>query len=242
VHGTTQRSLPGGLAAAVVVVVGSIGGQACGSDDPAVPTAEALATRLVDVDTYPGQWTVNVPEDNPEAASGVVTDELRPLLPRLDLCDRADAESRAAAAKLRWTAFRQIDLTVDDPIDPPTDPTGHLIFVQELVTVATPVEIEATFDVLRGGMDACLGDVPAGEEGSGVAAPMALPEVGDDRVGVLLTMEEAGGGAQWRLHTALVRDGAALVSVVVADIVAGVEPYYTTDDVARMIATAVDLL
>ena len=70
----------------------------------------------------------------------------------------------------------------------------------------------------------------------------ALPDVGDDRYGSLLTMDEAGGWAEWRLHTALVRDGATLVSIVVVDIRADTEPYYTADQVGDMVETAVELL
>jgi hypothetical protein len=39
-----------------------------------------------------------------------------------------------------------------------------------------------------------------------------------------------------------VRDGAVLVSVVVVDIRADAEPYYTLDRVGEMVETAVDLL
>ena len=34
-------------------------------------------------------------------------------------------ESRAAVDALRWKAFRQLDLTDEDPIEPPDDQTGH---------------------------------------------------------------------------------------------------------------------
>src|SRR5690606_5010496 len=133
--------------------------------------------------------SVNVPDDAPtDAEHGVVTDEMQALLPRMELCEEASAETRTAIQDLRWMAFRQIDLEVDDPIRPPEDTTGHLVFVQKLMIAGEPDEIEATFELLRDGMTACLGEIPADEEGPGLAEEMALPDVGDDRFGALLTM------------------------------------------------------
>ncbi len=98
--------------------------------------------------------------------------------------------------------------------------------------------------LLRDGLQACLGDIPADEEGPGRAEEMTIPQVGDDRYGVLLTIEEAGGGAEWRIHTALVRKGAVLALLYITDIRAGegVEPFYTVDEVGSLIQTAVDKL
>lgn len=229
-----------------------IGGAACegdekgdeqGDDEVVVPSADELADRLIDVDTFDGTWTVSLPDDAPEgAASGVVPVDLRDQLPRIELCEEASDESQAAAQDLRWTTFRQLDLEADDPIRPPDDRTGHLVFVQEFLTSGTPDEIEATFELLRDGMAACLGELPAGEEGPGMAEEMILPDVGDDRYGVLATVEEAGGWAEWRLHAALVRDGAVLAQIVITDIRADTEPLYTIDDVGEMVTTAVGML
>jgi hypothetical protein len=93
-------------------------------------------------------------------------------------------------------------------------------------------------------MEACLGEIPAGEEGPGRAEAMALPDVGDDRSGVLTTVEEAGGWAEWRLHSALVRDGDVLASIVVTDIRAGDDtaPFFTIDEVGAMVSAAVERL
>jgi hypothetical protein len=229
---------------AAALTVGAIG---CGSDssEVTVPTAEELATALVTTDDFEGEWTVNAgPDDSPVALSGVIPDDQRELLPTIELCDTASPESQAAAEELRWMAFRQLDLAVDDPIEPPADRTGHMVFVQEFLTSGDPAEIEATFDLLRDGMQACLGDIPAGEEGPGTAEEMALPDVGDDRYGVLMTIEEAGGGGEWRLHNALVRQGAVLMYMDVVDIRVGegVEPYYSIDDVGRFVEIATDRL
>jgi hypothetical protein len=220
-----------------------VGGLACGSEEVTVPTAAQLADRLVDAGTFDGSWTVNAPEGAPEAViDGVVTDETVDQLPRMEFCPAASAEARALVEDLRWMAFRQLDLAVDDPIDPPADRTGHMVSVQEFLISGEPDEMAATFATLRDGAAACLGEVPAGDEGPGFAEEMPLPVVGDDRYGAMLTMEEAGGWAEWRLHVALVRDGAVLVWITIVDIRAGDEPFYTVDEIGRMVETAVDLL
>lgn len=228
------------VAAAFALVLGG-----CGSDgaDEAVSTAEQLASSLVEAEDYDGTWTVNLPPDVPEEAeSGVVPEELQDSLPSVELCDAASAESIAAVEGLKWKAFRQLDLAAEDPIEPPNDRTGHMIFVQEFLTSAEPGEVEATFDLVRDGMEACLGDLPAGEEGPGTAEVMTVPDVGDDRYGVLALVEEAGGWAEWRLHSTLVRQGSVLMSFVVVEITAGVEPMYSVDDVSEFVKTAVDKL
>lgn len=225
------------------VVVGLLmSGAACGDDVVAVPTAEELAADLIAADTYDGTWSVSLPDDAPSGAeTGVVPDDLQDQLPRVELCDEASPEARAMVRDLRWMAFRQLEFDVDDPIRPPDDRTGHMVFVQEFLMSGEPDDIEATFDLLRDGMIACLGEIPAGEEGPGLAEEMTLPDVGDDRYGVLATVEEAGGWAEWRLHSTLVRDGAILAEIVITDIRADDEPYYTTAQIGEMVETAVDL-
>ncbi len=245
-----------GLASAAILLLG-----ACAQDDPdsssptssdapatsqgAVPTEDQLASALVAVDDYDGTWTVNVPPDAEDAADGVVTEDQQAMLPRLEFCAKASEEARSAAETLRWQAFRQIDQSEKDPIDMAGgDRVGHLIFVQEFLAAGDPAEIESTFDALREGMRACEGEIPAGEEGPGKAEPMTIPEVGDDRYGVLTTLEEAGGGAYWLLHNALVRQGPVLMDLQVVDIVAGtgVRPAFTTEDIDTFLTTAVKKL
>jgi hypothetical protein len=246
------RSL-GALVSAAVLLLG-----ACATDDatttspatsptPAwsqevVPTPEQLASVLATEDDFDGEWTVNVPPDAADGVSGVVPPEQQEMLPRLDLCDRASEESIAAVKALRWQAFRQLDMTEDDPVDfAAGDMSGHMNFVQEFLLADEPSQVESTFTALRDGSQACLGEIPAGEEGPGKVEQMNIPAVGDDRYGELLTMEEAGGGAQWRLHQVFVRDGSVLMFIDVAEIVAGegTEPQFTTEDIDTFITTAV---
>jgi hypothetical protein len=228
-----------GVVAATSLVAG------CGGDEVTVPTAEALGSALVvaedvaeDVD---GVWTVNAgPPDAEMPASGVVPEEFRDLLPPMEFCPGAPAAAQVAADSLRWLAFRQLDLEEDDPIELPDDRAGHLTFLQEFLTAGDPDELADTFAALRSGMEACLGEQPAGEEGPSVTETMALPEVGDERIGQRTVMEEAGGWATWHLASAVVRDGPVLMSFVVVDITGeDTEPMYTVEQIGAMVETAV---
>lgn len=244
------------LTGAAILLLGACGGGGSETVSPsssatpawsqgAVPTAAQLASVLVTEDDYDGEWTVNVPEDAEMAISGVVTEAQQAMLPKIELCDKADEESRSAAAALRWQAFRQLDQSEQDPIDMATgDRVGHMIFVQEFLLSGDPADVEATFNALRDGMRACLGAIPAGEEGPGTAEPMTIPEVGDDRYGDLTTLAEAGGNASWMLHNSLVRQGPVLMDLQVVDIVMGegVQPAFTTEDIGTFLSTAVEKL
>lgn len=221
-----------------------IGATACGDDeaDTTPRTAEQLAASLLAPTDLTGTWT---PHQAPDEASidGVVSDEQQNMLPRMDLCDKASDSAREAVSAVQWKAFRQLDLTVDDPIDPPDDRSGHIVFAQEFLTSGDLDDITATFDQLRVGMDACLGEFPAGDEGPSTAATLVVPSVGDDRSAVLTTMEEAGGWAVWRLHQMVVREGSTLMAFLVVEIHStDTEPLYGDDEVAALVSAAVGQL
>ena len=227
-----------GCAAASVLV-------GCGDDQSVPPTAEELAAQLVGVDSFDGDWTVNAgPDDGPDMTSGIIPEDQRDMLPGVELCDAASPEELAAVDSLTWMAFRQLDLDEDDPIDPPNDRNGHMVFVQQFLTSGDDDEIATTFELLRSGSEACFGPIASADEGPGHAEAMPIPEVGDARFGVVTTIEEAGGGAEWRLHNAFVLDDDVLLSFLVVDIRAGegVEPYYSADDIDEMISTATDTI
>jgi putative hemolysin len=220
---------------------------ACGDGDDAAPVAtpDELAASLLSPGDLEGAWSVTVPDDDVDIdLSGVVTEEMRDLMPGFELCPDASEAAQSAATGLEWDAFMQLELTTDDPIQPPDDRTGHMIFLQEFLLATDTDDTAATFDLLRDGIEACLGDIEADEEGPGYAEAMEVPELGDDRYGVLTTVDEAGGWAEWRLHQVIVRDGSALMSLVVTDIRAGddVEPYFTIDAVGDIARTAVGKL
>jgi hypothetical protein len=253
---TNRRSVLALTAAALLLLAGCGGygpdpepspstATSTASSQGAVPTAEQLAAALVTADDYDGTWTVNVPPDDEAAISGVVPEAQQEMLPRMELCEKASEESRAAAEGLRWQAFRQLDQTEANPVDMAAgDRRGHLVFVQEFLMADDPAAVQATFEALSDGMRACEGDFPAGEEGAGTVEPMTVPAVGEDRYGELTTMEEAGGGAYWLLHNAVVRDGPVLMSLQVVDIVVGegVQRAFTAEDVDTLLTTAVDKL
>jgi hypothetical protein len=219
----------------------------CGDDTDTTPrTAQQLAGSLLAPADLTGTWTPHqAPDQAPDEASidGVVSDEQQDMLPRMDLCDKASDSAREAVSALQWKAFRQLDLTVDDPIDPPADRSGHIVFAQEFLTSGDIDDITASFDQIRVGSDACLGDFPAGEEGPSTAATMVMPSLGDDRFAVLTTMGEAGGWAVWRLHQMVVREGSTLMAFLVVEIHStDTEPLYGDDDIAALVAAAVDQL
>lgn len=216
-----------------------------------VPTPTELSQMLLTGDDLGAGWSMQSPpegafppdltaDERASAEAGVVLDSFRDLLPQLEFCDAASEESAAAADALAWQAFRPLDLAVDDTIEPPNDRVGYMVFLQEFLLADDPDVITATFDALRDGALACLGPIEAGEEGPGMATVMSMPEIGDDRVGVLLVVEEAGAWADWRIHNVLVRDGAVLAWFSVVDIVAGLDPYFTEADVVDIVDTGVE--
>lgn len=215
----------------------ALGLQGCGSDPQAVPTAEALAQRLLTPDDLGGAWTTVMPPDGASQPGwGVVTAEMQGMLPRFELCDAASAEAQAATDDVQWDAFMQLELDTGDPIEPPDDRSGHLVMLQQYLAGVDPDDATATFDLMRMGSDACLGDFPADEEGPAHVETMAVPDLGDDSFGVLMTVEERGGWAEWRLHHIVVRDGPVLMNLVITDIRAGdgVEPYFSIDEIGEI--------
>lgn len=222
----------------------SVVAQAC-SGDRSIPSARELSEALVTADDLEGEWAFNPGPQGGEAAidpSGILTDEQRDLLPSFELCDRASDEAKKIASTMRPLVFRQLDLAEEDEIDPPFDRTGHMIFLQEFLYTDASYRLESSFESLRDGMTACFGEMPAGEEGPGFVEALTLPDIGDDRFGALMKIEEAGGWAEWHIQEALVRDGATFMKFVMVDIRAGVEPYFSADDFAGIVQTAVNKL
>jgi hypothetical protein len=218
------------------------------SGDPdGARSVEDLAGSLLTADDLGTGWAVERPADgamDPAGAelaeTGIVTQASAKMLPRFELCPEADPEARAVARDLRWQAFRAFAFVVDDPIQPPDDLEGHIVFFQEFLLTAAPHEIEATFELLADGWGACLGPIEAGREGPGEVASMPVPDIGDDRIGVLVLVEEAGAWAQWRIHNVLVRDGDVLALFSLGEIAAGVEPSITETHVAEIARLGVD--
>ena len=134
----------------------------CGGGTEQARSAEDLAAALITVDDLVGDWEVNLgPDDAAMDESGVVPEEARPLLPSIELCEGASEESRSAVESLRVLAFRQLDLTVDDPIEVPFDREGHIVFVQEFLHSSDENDLDRTFDALAAGLRDCLADFPS---------------------------------------------------------------------------------
>jgi len=160
---------------------------ACGDDDGAtapttttsVPTTEVVASLLTP-DDLGADWSVTaMPQSDRGAIDGIVTDTQQQELPRPELCEAAGTAARDALASVRWKAFRSLELDVADPIRPPLDRSGHLVFLQQLLAEGSPERLRNTFDQVRKGFENCLGDIPADEEGPGRAEVMPVPDVGD---------------------------------------------------------------
>lgn len=199
----------------LIMVAGIVG---CGGS----ASQKSLADSLMTVQDLDGEWSVNLGSGDmrlPE--SGVITDEERKFLPTMDLCPKASQDSRDAVESLTWEAFRQFDLTVDDPVDPPGDREGHLVFAQEFLMSAGSEELATLLSRLAVGLDACAGEIPADEEGPGALERFDPGPVGDERVGARYTIGEAGGSGTWYVYVVFARTGSVLVSVSVADVVLG---------------------
>lgn len=201
-----------------------------------------LAESLLTVEDLDGPWSVNQgPADVRLPESGVITDAEREFLPRMDLCDAASDASKDTIDSLAWEAFRQFDLAVDDPVDVPRDREGHIVFAQEFLMSGSSSDLSDALVRLSDGLDACVGDIPAGEEGPGTLTRFDPAPVGDQRIGALYTIGEAGGAGTWYVYVVFVRSGSVLVSLSVADVVLGdLDPLIDRSAVDAITATAVD--
>lgn len=219
----------------MVVLAGVV---SCGGSS----TSSGIASSLLEVRDLAGPWSVNPgPEDMQFPESGVITDAEREFLPRMDLCDEASQESKDVLEGVEWEAFRQFDLEVDDPVDVPGDREGQIVFAQEFLMSGTSEELTTIVDNVAAGLDACQGEIPAGEEGPGTLTRIDLAPVGDESVAALYTIEEAGGSGMWYVYVVFARRGTTLVSVTVANIVLGdLEPLIGVSDVVEIATLAVD--
>lgn len=223
------------LGASIAVAVLLIAG--CGGTDtppPGGPSASALAAMLVSADDLGIGWALNSPPED-YGSYGEVTDENRGLVPRMQFCDEASADSKAAASKLDWEAFTQLNYETGDD--------RHLVFVQEFLRSDTAEDVRATYDDLAAGTSACDGvrsEYPDGEVGT--QSTLEVPDIGDDRIGSRELVSEPGDrSATWDIRSLLARDGTALIGITVVEIVmSGTEKVLSDDDVRDLMATTAD--
>ena len=246
------RILVGAVGAAALALTACAGAGTSSSTSSAgpepVPSAEQLAAILVTPESLGGTWgPAPGPEGEAAPQGGVVTEEQRAMLPRIDMCAAAPAAARAAAEEIAWQAFTQLSMTPDDPLDMAGgDRVGHMILTQEFLLGEEPAQVQATFEALRDGMAACLGPMPTQDADghTGVAEEWAAPSVGDASYGVLMTVQEPGGGSggTWLLRNALVRDGPVLMLVDVVEITVGegVQPELSDEEIHAIVVTAAE--
>lgn len=187
-----------------------------------VLSAQELADSLLVGKDLEGTWTLNEAPDGADlSTSGIIDDMNRDKLPQLELCDKASQASRDAVKAIEWGAFRQIDKTVDDPIKPPKDREGHMVFVQEWLASGDTDELESIFGDVETAFTECLGDIPAGEEGPGTITNVEIEPIGDQRIAALAQFEEAGGVGTWNIYSVFVRYGTVLMGMTAVDIILG---------------------
>lgn len=241
------------LAVAALLVLLLTGcGQEEASDTSPTPepiTPESLAAALLTPEDLGEGWSTSIPPDAPEAAeSGVVTDEMREFMPRIELCAAAPEEAQAAADSLEWQAFRQLDLATDVPPHDPgskAPPQHHLVFVQEFLTSGD--DTEATYDALVTGLEACEGVEETTKDGESVTtSALDVPTLGDAASAWRTVVLEPGPedrSATWDLRTVLVRDGEVFVNATVAEITTEkVQPEIDDDRVVEIVTQMVDKL
>jgi hypothetical protein len=180
------------VSSTVLVLMASCGD---GGDDGGATTSTTFApdidvvASLIEPETLGEGWSITAPPDEGDGADGMfdgtVRTDQQQLLPRPELCDRASDDARQAIDNIVWKAFRQLELAVDDPLGPPLDRTGHLVFLHQLMTTGTADDLQATMALLREGFDACLGDIPAGEEDPAHVEPWFTTDALDELVTVV---------------------------------------------------------
>lgn len=229
------------VAVSALVLVAACGGDAGPGEPPGdeqTPSATDLAGILVTAEDLGDGWSVDEPPV-PQEVPGVVSEEERANLPRIELCDEASDAADAAAEDLRWSAFRQVSFDTGAPRE-------HLVFVQEFLLSDSPATVEETYDALASGIADCVGtaqEYPDGETGE--SKPLTVPPIGDDRIGQEEIVVEPGGGDQavWDLRSVLSRDGSVLMGLTVVEIARGsVTPMLdpaAVDDILTTIADKV---
>lgn len=210
----------------------------------AVFSTQELADRLLVASDLEGTWKSNTgPAGANLSTTGIIDDANRDKLPQFELCDKVSQESRDALKVVEWQAFRQVDKEVDNPITPPKDREGHMIFVQEWLVSGESNELELIFNDISGAFKECLGDIPTGEEGPGQITEVEIEPIGDQRVAALAQFEEAGGVGTWNIYSVFIRAGTVLMGATAVDIVMGdLEPELKIADLDKILSTALSKL
>lgn len=158
-----------------------------------VPDAEQLAEMLLTDADLDGGWSVNPWGLPPTDWSSINFGESKF---RQLVCDDAPEDFRAAVHDLHWQAFVHLDDSADENV------------VEELLWADEPDVAESFYATLEKGLDVCMRSSMDAEGAGGVETweALAVPEVGDERMAVLISHDTFQ-------YVALVRDGPVLMYV-----------------------------
>ncbi len=216
-----------GVAALVMVAGCGEGGKGAQSSrvlsaEP-IPTMAQLQSALLTPADLAGDFTV----DDEGTQGGVI-----------EPCAAASQASRDAAATLEF----QVGTVLRRASVPPVE-TGA-VYLRQYLLAEDPNAVDATFDSLRAGAEACYGQPLVPEEDYGTSDPYQLPAVGDERYGEYHVMGSDTPGYGMYLHMAVVRDGPILMLIDVFEFTGqeGRGPQVTAEDVAAIVTTAMGRL
>jgi hypothetical protein len=236
-HTWQKRGLPI-VAGLLLAVVG------CGDDDggSTIPTTDDLVNSLLTTDDLGVGWREEFvetqgcrsPEDCPEPFDGVITDEMREDMGGIDMCPEAGDEAVAAGAGLtdKWQVTRAFTLEVDNP-------EQNSVSLAESLLVGEVQEITSLFDVLKEGFRICLDVPPPDDEVHIGDRELALPDLGDDRFGFLLSLGDEEN--RWDIRAVLVRSGGTVLALAENEILSG-DSALTDEDLTAISVTAADKL
>ena len=214
------------VALAMLVTVAGCGGGEGGSSSSRLPSAQPIPTaaELQAALLAPGDMAGDVTIDSTGTQGGVI-----------EPCVAASQASKDAAATLAFqvgTVFRRATA--------PQVETGA-VYIRQYLLADDPNAVDATFDALRAGAQACYGEPLVPEEDYGTSDPYELPAVGDERYGEHHVMGSDTPGYGMYLHMAVVRDGPILMLIDVFEFTGqeGQGPAVTEEDVAAIVTTAV---
>ena len=213
-------------------------GPATTSPTSPVPSAADLAGSLVTpADLGPG-W---IPWEGftawPGGEPGVIPDDQRALLPKLDMCPSAGEKAVALAEGLPWQAFTQLHQETSNPF-------ATMVVAQQLLLADEPDRTAETFTTLRDGLTRCLTEnLPAGDWEIGRRERLQVPAVGQDRYAERTAGFEAGG-ARRDTRLVLVQDGPVLMAIRIDEVLISPDAEATLppETVNALVSTMADKL
>lgn len=218
------------------------GGPTTSQSATGVPDPGQLAGMLVTAEALGEGWAEqSLPDGATAETPGVVPEEERQNLPRIQLCDAATVESKQAAEGLRWQVVRIFALQLDE------DPRTHQVFVQEFMQADDESATAGTYSALAQGVADCAGEeTDYGDGVVGRTSPMPPTTLGTESVGVHEVVEEPSprGPGVWDIRSVFGHDGPVLVWVQIGEVRVGedVAPQIDDEVTADIVAAAQDAM